>query len=155
MQLQNHFIERKREKKSPTHTNPTETQEECSQAHTDIWLLRSTAMQHVVFGMVIYCTYPFFKYTSFLNTLQSSDDDPCVQLPGTLTQLIRAENNAKMNHVVLGVVSRANADGRGHIKDKELVGALALRGCTGGIKLCLILIHYANLAAVFPQLKPK
>lgn len=42
----------------------------------------------------------------------------------TLTQLIRVENNAKMDHVLLRVVSRANSDGRGHIKDKELVGAL-------------------------------
>lgn len=48
------------------------------------------------------------------------------------------------------MVSRANSDSRGHIKDKELVGALELGGCTGRIKLCLILIHYANLAAVFP-----
>lgn len=44
----------------------------------------------------------------------------------TLTKLIRVENNSKMNHAVLRVVSRANADGRGHINDKELVGALEL-----------------------------
>lgn len=42
----------------------------------------------------------------------------------TLTQLIRVENNGKMNRVVLRVVSRDDADSRGHIKDKELVGAL-------------------------------
>ena len=43
-----------------------------------------------------------------------------------------------------------NADVRGHINDKELVGALELCGHPGWIKLCLITIHYANLAAVFP-----
>ena len=39
----------------------------------------------------------------------------------SLTFSIRVENNAKMNHVVLRVVSHVNADRRGHIKDKELV----------------------------------
>ncbi len=43
----------------------------------------------------------------------------------TLTQLIRVENNGEMNHVVLRVVSHANAYNRGHIKDKELDGALS------------------------------
>lgn len=43
----------------------------------------------------------------------------------SLTQLIRVENIAKMNHVVLRVVSHANnADSWGHIKDEQLVGAL-------------------------------
>lgn len=37
----------------------------------------------------------------------------------TFSQLIRIENNVKMNHIALRVASRANDDSRGHIKDKE------------------------------------
>lgn len=56
-----------------------------------------------------------------------------------------------MNRVALKVVSHANnTDSWGHIKYEQLVGALELRVCTGWIKLRLILIHYDNLASVFP-----
>ena len=59
-----------------------------------------------------------------------------------------------MNQVVLTVVSHANNNSRGHIRDEEVVGALELCGCTGWMK-CELSIYYADLAAVFTWLKHK
>lgn len=60
-----------------------------------------------------------------------------------------------MNHVVFRVVSGIIANSRGIIEDKELVGAFGLGDCASWLKLCLILISYANFGAVFLKMTPK